>query len=787
MEPWDEIIALLKKGQNILLTGGAGCLAVDTGVIMSDGSVKKVQDIKVSDLVMGPDSRPRKVTKLYRGKEKMLKVESKKGDSYICNRSHIHSFYCSFDKCGFKRGEIYDMTYEDFLKIPKSAQKALKTIRASIDLPEKETEFDPRVLGIWLGDGCSSNTSFCINKADKALLDYVKSKMGKDFNIPLYKNEKPNALTFAVSKKGGIKNPFKRFLLSSCIKNNEKTIPKNYLLNSRKKRLDLLAGIIDTDGHKAGACTFEIVQKSNQLTKDILFLAKSLGFMATSRKKTGTIKSLNFSGEYNRIFISGDFSDLKLIVKRKISTKRAINKNPLVQGFSIRELKEDLYFGFELEGPDKRFLLSNFIVTHNTGKSYSLRKVLEWADEENWNVARTAMTGMASLQLELGETLHRALGIGFAKNRDDLRMVLRSYKFRTEVRWELQALDLLVVDEVSMLRSDLLELCDEVLKQARGNRDPFGGLQIIFSGDFMQLSPVVKNDEKEYFKKRGFWAFQSDVWESLNLKVFYLTEIKRQDDKKFSLALNMIRAGAINEAVDEYFFNTHKNEFPEGVEPVRLLGTNTEVDRVNENRLKKITGEPMVYQAKITGISDKAKDKIVRDCPGVETLKLKPGAQVMVLINDRGGRFVNGSMGEFKSILKMEVIDFDGEARKVDCAEVELFDSGETVFFPRYEWKNEKKEEDSISGKITKTKLAGFEQFPLRLGWAITIHKSQGMSLDYLQVDLTRCFAEGMAYVALSRARKYEGLNILNWRPGIVTCNKDAFKFYMDLKEKGEI
>lgn len=442
------------------------------------------------------------------------------------------------------------------------------------------------------------------------------------------------------------------------------------------------------------------------------------------------------------------------------------------------EPKEQIIADFEA---GKNILLTGGA---GVGKSYNLRHFVEWADNENLNMARTALTGMASLQLPMGETLHRCTGIGFAKNLDDLNQVTKSYKFRNEIRWELQALDALIIDEISMLRSDTLELIDGVLKYARNNDEPFGGLQTVFSGDFMQLPPVVKNEEKPFFNERGFWAFQSPVFNELDFSIRYLTEIKRQDNPKFATALNMIRAGAINQAVNEYFRNTENHNFPDDVEPVRLLGTNFEVNKLNEAKLKKLDTKLETYDANITAVNDKLKDRIIRDCPAMETLNLKEGAQVMILVNDKTNRYVNGSMGEYLGLAKKEILVMD-EWVKTEVCLVRLFSSDEIVELPRYEWKIEKKKE--VRGKFSTQKLAGFCQFPIKLGWAITIHKSQGMSLDYLQVDLTRCFAEGMAYVALSRARTYEGLKIVNWRPGIVNCNKDAFNFYMELKNKGEI
>ena len=223
----------------------------------------------------------------------------------------------------------------------------------------------------------------------------------------------------------------------------------------------------------------------------------------------------------------------------------------------------------------------NILITGGagTGKSYNIRKIIEWAESEDINIARTALTGMASLQFDCGETLHRCLGLGFNKNVGDLNKITRSYIFRTEKRWEIESIDIIIIDEISMLRSDTLELCNAVFQYVMDNDEPFGGKQVIFSGDFMQLPPIVRPEEKNIVTKP--WAFQSELWEKLELEIIYLTEIKRQDDPQFAQALNTIRAGAAH-VCSNYFEYTRHNKFPEGVTPTKLLSTNMEVNRVND-------------------------------------------------------------------------------------------------------------------------------------------------------------------------------------------------------------
>lgn len=419
----------------------------------------------------------------------------------------------------------------------------------------------------------------------------------------------------------------------------------------------------------------------------------------------------------------------------------------------------------------------NILITGGAGvgKSYTLNKIIAELEKDNKCViAKTAMTGMASLQYEGGgQTLHSCLGLGFCKNIHEMDQIIRSYRYRTELRYIIEAIDVLIVDEISMLRSDTFELVDALLKYTMESDEPFGGKQVIFSGDFMQLPPVVKTEEK----LTNPWAFQSPKWNELNLEIVYLTEIKRQSDFKFATALNMIRAGVTNEAINNFFAGTVYNKIPSNVRMVKLLSTNNAVDAYNREQLNKC-GTPeseIFFNADIFGITDKLKDAIIRDCPAQEKLELRTGCQVMILVN--GEYYVNGSMGTY---LGTEIIqDLDG--RTLTVLRVKLFKDDMIVQIPMNEWKTERIDGDK------KTKLAHFRQYPVKLAYAITIHKSQGMSIDYLEVDLNKCFAEHMAYVALSRAKTYEGLRVLNWDARSVKCNKDAFNFYMGLKNSGVI
>jgi len=419
------------------------------------------------------------------------------------------------------------------------------------------------------------------------------------------------------------------------------------------------------------------------------------------------------------------------------------------------------------------------------GKTYWQNKIVDKFGSDLL-IVRTALTGLASLHVQ-GQTIHKFTGIGINNHVSQLQYIIKTRKFRTQTMYDIEDCDILFIDEISMLRSDVLELLDALFKYVMDSEKPFGGKQIVFAGDFMQLAPVVKRNDNLPM----FWAFQSPVWPQLGFKNINLKEVKRQTDKEFSSCLNWIRCGRnamtpqIEQMISNYIYNTRNNVMPEGVEPIKLVSTNDESNRANNKKLRELDSVMETYIAKVEGISEKHIETIKKDCPALETLNIKIGAQVMTLKNDFNGEYINGSMGEYLGLENHEVMTgvLDGEPllEIESCMKIKIFDSKKIIYVPKGQWENEKKKFDPITNEVVRETLAIFEQYPVKLAYAITVHKSQGMSLDYLEVDFRNIFMPGQAYVALSRAKTYEGLIVRNWSISKVITSAAAYEFYMGL------
>lgn len=407
--------------------GTGKCLGRDTPILMYDGTIKKVQDIKIGEQIMGDDSTSRRILSTCKGKETLYKITPVKGDSYIVNESHILSLkiscisHSSFDKknnryrlrwyenfeiktksftiynpnlkkqfkTNFstkldafnamnqflkdrtpflnKKGDIIDISIKDYMKKPSEWKKNFKGYRVKIEFPEKIVDMDPYMIGFWIGDGATSRSA--ITCADKEIINYFKNKLG-DYGCFLtpYNNNIDFGISSQTAYGGKGRNAFLNSLKKYNLLNN-KHIPLDYKCNNRINRLKLLAGIIDSDGSLDSSNCYDIIQKSEKIIDDIIYLCRSLGFSVYKSKcqKTCTNGTNGpVTDTYFRTCVSGEgLEEIPTILQRKSAIKRQQKKDVLVTGITLSKLEIGEYYGFEIDG-NHRFVLGDFTVTHNT-------------------------------------------------------------------------------------------------------------------------------------------------------------------------------------------------------------------------------------------------------------------------------------------------------------------------------------------------------------------------------------------------------------------------------------
>lgn len=373
-------------------------------------------------------------------------------------------------------------------------------------------------------------------------------------------------------------------------------------------------------------------------------------------------------------------------------------------------------------------------------------------------IAVCAPTGVAALNVG-GQTIHSLLRLPTGVIAD------HELDQPTELKKMLAAIDTLVLDEVSMVSADLMDAIDRSLRQARGRKhDPFGGVQMIMFGDPYQLPPVPPRDphERAYYADtyRSLWFFDAKVWLDTPLTVIELIEVHRQKDDRFKQILGAVRYGEVTADMAEELNAAGSRKPPE--DALTLATTNATVTRINASRLAKIGGDSLRAVAEVNG------EFRENTFPADEVLELKPGAQVMFLRNDSDGRWVNGTIGTVTRVtgtVWVEVSDAGGGTEEFEV---------DPVTWERYRYRY-----DAETKKLEKEVVAEFEQFPLRLAWAVTVHKSQGHTYDQAVVDLgPRAFTAGQTYVALSRVRSLDGLYLqrpLQPRDVIVDPNVSRF------------
>lgn len=362
------------------------------------------------------------------------------------------------------------------------------------------------------------------------------------------------------------------------------------------------------------------------------------------------------------------------------------------------------------------------------GKTYVINKYIDWLEAAQISVAVTASTGIAATHIG-GMTIHSWSGVGA---RDTLSAYdLDQIVSREKLVKRLKKNKVLIIDEISMLDGKLLDMVDIICKKIRNSNEAFGGLQVVCVGDFFQLPPVTRQGDVLRY------AFESRAWGNLNPLVCYITEQYRQADELLIGLLGSIRKGEIEE--EHYtLLNEQTTIAYEGIEPTRLYTHNADVDVVNAAKLAELKSTSKTYKMSARG-NKIYHESLARNCLSPAILELKEEAMVMCTKNNFEAGYVNGTLAK--------VVGFDSYAGHPI---IETADKRRITIEP-VTW------ELAEEGKI----LASIEQLPLRLAWAITVHKSQGMSLDAAEVDLSKSFVYGQGYVALSRVRSLSGLKVL--------------------------
>jgi len=764
------IIGALSAGNNVLLTGPGGCakcLDPDTPVMKYDGEIIPAYKINPSDVLIGDDSEPRFVLSAEWGYGEKYKVSTSQGDVFLTNKDHILTLKQAYQHVIKEKNGCVTVYFP----------KDVETIAKAVFETKRQAKFfckhllsrqDPLVVDIpiynYLEKGKMWKHFFLTYKVPVIYpMSPIELKiedpylLGLQLNSEITGNE-PSYAAYTYMFGVISVSRFSLFELKELAKiTGANRIPTFLFTTSLYFRKRLLAGICDELAlYDEDERVLVIKLKQEPYIRDIERLARSIGLSAYIQKPPITKKKYELI-IYGREFWNTMIDSTNTHVSLKFGSvrlKRVALLHTTVQYHGI-----GYYYGFQITD-NGRFLLGNHCVTHNT---HTLKAIATHFHLSGAMIACTATTGVAALGLSIPEvnlspqTFHSWAGIGLG----DRTAKAHAKSIMSNVvlvdRW--RTIKYLIIDEISMMGAELLDKINEVAMIVRKNPSPFGGITLILSGDFLQLPPV--KDE---------FAFGAKCWESLQLTPFIFKEPKRYDDLAYFELLLRVRQGTHTEAdVRKLYARTvaykklmeclEEGKNLTAIKPTIMYCTRACVNHYNVSELNKLTSPSQTYTAfdefKPSGNIKKEeyyKTLLEDTIPSCITLKI--GAQVMLKANlNLKAGLVNGSRGVVEGLSAYAVT-----VRFVNGARVVVVPQAYTVKEDKYQ----------------ATRI----QIPLILAWALTIHKSQGVTLDYTICDIgSSVFAPGQAYVALSRVRNLKGLFLSGFNKSALYANTKAVRY----------
>ncbi|APW65858.1 hypothetical protein LPB137_08305 [Poseidonibacter parvus] len=368
-----------------------------------------------------------------------------------------------------------------------------------------------------------------------------------------------------------------------------------------------------------------------------------------------------------------------------------------------------------------------------TGKTYILNEYILYLKSRKIIPTVVAPTGIAASHLN-GQTIHSFFSLGIRDSIDEYFISNLLEKKYLQTRFK--KLKVLIIDEISMVSPNVFTAIDMILQAFKQNDEAFGGVQVILSGDFFQLPPISQSNDSKRF------AWQSPSWKALDLQTCYLEKKFRQDDNQLIFVLDEIRSGQISQKTYDILNDRHQKDLNIEFTPTKLYTHNMDVDRINNDELSRLESPSFAFNYESEGAKSNI-EKLFKSALVQEELTLKKDAVVMFIKNNPEKYYINGTTGV--------VIDFSKDDKKLPIVKLS---NGYVIKVEYEDWSIEN-DKGKVSAKIS--------QIPLKLAWAITIHKSQGMTLDAAQIDLSKTFEVGQGYVALSRIKNIEGLKLMGF------------------------